>query len=75
MITNTQLSSLTHQERRLYDMLSRGGQYKVVDFARELGQCDPRGHISRMRRKGIKIADKRVTHANGVNYKVYWLEQ
>lgn len=66
---------LTRQEQRLYDMLRRGGRYTVADITRELGQCDPRGHISRMRRKGIDIADKRVTRPDGVNYKLYWLAE
>lgn len=66
---------LTRQEQRLYDMLRRGGRYTVADITRELGQCDPRGHISRMRRKGIGIADKRVTRPDGVNYKLYWLAE
>lgn len=73
MTPTTILDSLTRQERRLYYMLSRGGRYTVADITRELGQCDPRGHISRMRRKGVGIADKRVTNADGVNYKLYWL--
>lgn len=64
---------LTRQEQRLYNMLKRGGRYTVADITRELGQCDPRGHISRMRRKGIGIADKRITRPDGVNYKLYWL--
>ncbi|MDE6485396.1 MAG: helix-turn-helix domain-containing protein [Duncaniella sp.] len=66
---------LTRQERRLYDMLRRGGRYTVADITRELGLCDPRGHISMMRRKGIGIADKRVTRPDGVNYKLYWLAE
>lgn len=66
---------LTRQEQRLYEMLRRGGRYTVADITRELGQCDPRGHISRMRRKGIGIADKRVIRPDGVNYKLYWLAE
>lgn len=66
---------LTRQEQRLYEMLRRGGRYTVADITRELRQCDPRGHISRMRRKGVGIADKRVTRPDGVNYKLYWLAE
>lgn len=66
---------LTRQEQRLYEMFSRGGRYTVADIVRELGQCDPRGHISRMRRKGIGIADIRVTHSGGASYKLYWLAE
>lgn len=66
---------LTRQEQRLYEMLRRGGRYTVADITRELGQCDPRGHISRMRRKGIGIADKRAIRPDGVNYKLYWLAE
>lgn len=42
----TNSNRLTRQEQRLYDMLRRGGRYTVADITRELGQCDPRGHIS-----------------------------
>ena len=73
MIRQDVLKILTRQEQRLYFMLSRGGQYTVADISRELGQCDPRGHIARMRRKGIPIADKRVSNSEGINYKLYWL--
>ncbi|MDE7460390.1 MAG: hypothetical protein K2M85_04810 [Paramuribaculum sp.] len=64
---------LSRQEQRLFDLLARGGRYTVADITRALGQCDPRGHISRMRRKGIAIADERVSHPDGVTYKLYWL--
>lgn len=66
---------LTRQEQRLYDMFKRGGGYTVRDITVELGQCDPRGHISRMRKKGIRIADKRVSRPDGVSYKLYWLAE
>lgn len=65
---------LTKQEKRLYEMLSRGGRYSVADITRELGMCDPRGHISRMRRKGVNIADERIFKADNVNFKLYWVE-
>lgn len=65
---------LTKQENRLFEMLSRGGCYSVADITRELGMCDPRGHISRMRRKGVNIANERIRKADGVNYNLYWLE-
>lgn len=71
----TNPNRLTRQEQRLYNMLKRGGRYTVADITRELGQCDPRGHISQMRRKGIGIADKRVTRPDGVSYKLYWLAE
>lgn len=66
---------LSRQEQRLFEMLSRGGRYSVADITRALGQCDPRGHISRMRRKGVQIADERVRCLGGVTYKRYWLAQ
>lgn len=75
MKTQENTNRLTRQEQRLFDMLKGGGRYTVADITRELGQCDPRGHISRMRRKGIGIADKRVTRPDGVNYKLYWLAE
>lgn len=71
----TNPNRLTRQEQRLYDMLRRGGCYTVADITRELGQCDPRGHISRMRRKGVGIADKRVIRPDGVCHKLYWLAE
>lgn len=46
---------LTKQELRLYEMLSRRGRYTVPDITREFGQCNPRGYISRMRRKGMGL--------------------
>lgn len=64
---------LTTQEQRLFDLLKSGGKYTVAEIVSRLGQCDPRGHISRMRRKGIAVEDERVTLPNGVNFKRYWL--
>lgn len=66
---------LSYQERRLYRMFKRGGCYTVADMVRELGQCDPRGHIAHMRFKGIGIADKRISRPNGSWCKLYWLAE
>lgn len=71
----TTSNRLTLQEQRLYDMLKRGGRHTVADITRELGQCDPRGHISRMRRKGINVASERITRPDGINYNVYWIRE
>ena len=73
MITIEQIKSLPRQQRRVFDLLCKGGRYSVTDIVRNLGQSDPRGHISRLRSKGIKIDDERITAPEGVNYKVYWL--
>ena len=73
MITIEQIKSLPRQQRRVFDLLCKGGRYSVTDIVRILGQTDPRGHISRLRSKGIKIDDERITAPEGVNYKVYWL--
>ena len=66
---------LTARERKLFELKNQSGKFTVADITRTLGFCAPRGHISRMRRKGVPIADERVTTPGGVNFKRYWLAE
>lgn len=68
-----QIEALPRQQKRLFDTLLRGGHYSVADIAIIIGQSDPRGHISRIRRKGLTILDEWCETEHGDRYKRYFL--
>ena len=71
---NTTLT-LTRQQKRLLLYLARQAEPKsVVDIIQALGQTDPRGHISRLRKLGYPIADIRCKCEDGT-YKRYYLRK
>lgn len=66
---------LTRQQKRLLLYLARQTEPKsVVDIIQALGQTDPRGHISRLRKLGYPIADIRCKCEDGT-YKRYYLRK
>ena len=71
---NTTLT-LTRQQKRLLLYLARQTEPKsVVDIIEALGQTDPRGHISRLRKLGYPIADIRCKCEDGT-YKRYYIRK
>lgn len=60
-------------QRLVYDLLKGGGKYSVADISIALHISDPRGHIAKMRAKGIVILDEWRTSEYGVKYKVYYI--
>lgn len=69
------ISSLPRQQKRIILHLAKSQEpQSVADIIQALGQTDPRGHISRLRRKGFPIADIRCKTIDGF-YKRYYLRK
>ena len=74
-ICKDSISSLPRQQRRILLHLARSKDpQSVADIIRALGQTDPRGHISRLRKKGFPIADIRCICEDGI-YKRYYIRK
>ena len=69
------INNLPRQQKRLLVFLLNAKEpQSVADIIRALGQTDPRGHISRLRKKGFSIADIRCEAEDGV-YKRYYIRK
>lgn len=70
------ISFLPKQERRLLIHLLRSTRpQSVTDIVRALGQSDPRGHISSLRRRGYPIGDVWCKSNDGVRFKRYFVRK
>ena len=70
------ISILPKQERRLLIHLLRSTRpQSVTDIVRALGQSDPRGHISSLRRRGYPIGDVWCKSNDGVRFKRYFVRK
>lgn len=70
------ISSLPRQQYRLLSSLLRAKRpVSVVDIIRALGQTDPRGHISSLRRRGYPIGDIWCKSRDGRRYKRYFIRK
>jgi hypothetical protein len=69
------ISLLPRQQKRILLHLAKSQEpQSVADIIRALGQTDPRGHISRLRKMGYPIADIRCKCENGT-YKRYYIRK
>lgn len=68
------IDDLPRAQSLVYSLLTSGGKYSVADISITLHLSDPRGHIAKMRAKGILILDEWRTSVYGGKYKVYWIE-
>lgn len=59
------IKNLAPQQKRVYNILARGGRYSVVDISNGLHLADPRSTIRGLRKKGIPILDEWHPNANG----------
>ncbi|WP_289300091.1 helix-turn-helix domain-containing protein [Xylanibacter muris] len=59
------IKNLEHQQKRVYNILARGGRHSVVDISIVLYLADPRSTIRDLRKKGIPILDEWHPNANG----------
>ena len=67
--------NLPRQQKRILLYLAKAKEpQSVADIIRALGQTDPRGHISRLRKRGYPIADIRCKSEDGI-YKRYYLRK
>lgn len=55
-------------------ILEDGRPHSVTDLTGQTGSSDPRGHIRRLRKAGIPIADYWDTTAEGNRFKHYFLQ-
>nr|CDL65836.1 unnamed protein product [uncultured bacterium] len=72
MEDKTIINQLPKQQRKVYNVLSKGGKYSVADISIITHCCDPRGHIAEMRNKGIQIKDEWVTEGE-IRFKKYFI--
>ena len=67
---------LPKQQRRVLTFLEQAKRPRsAADIAKALGQCDPRGHIAQLRRKGYSIGDVWCISSDGNRYKRYFLRK
>lgn len=67
--------SLPYHQQRVYDLLSSGGMFSVVDISMRLRLSDPRSIIRNLRRSGISVGDVWVNTAYGSRYKRYFIKR
>ena len=58
----------------VYEMLKRG-KCSVGDISAVHRISDPRGHIRRLRNKGVTIKDEWCKGLDGVRFKRYWVSK
>lgn len=71
---DTILNLPRQQKRILLHLVKSAEPQSVADIILALGQTDPRGHISRLRKRGYPIADIRCKYGNSF-YKRYYLRK
>ncbi len=65
--------NLPKHQREVFKLLLRA-RLSVADISRLLGYSDPRGHISKLRKKGVNVCDEWRTGATpDVRFKVYYI--
>lgn len=64
---------VSRQQRRMYDLLSNGGQYSAADISTALRMSDPRSVIRDLRVKGVNIADEWFKSEHGGRFKRYFI--
>ncbi|MBO5043963.1 MAG: hypothetical protein J6C45_02900 [Alistipes sp.] len=70
------INILPRQQRRiLLFLLTSTRPVSVVDIIRSLGQTDPRGHISRLRRRGYPISHIKCQSKEGYYYFRYFIRK
>lgn len=67
------ITSLTGQERIVFNLLREGGKYSNIEMSSRLWLADPRSVIRNLRDKGLPIEDEWRKTSNGNRYKVYFL--
>lgn len=69
-------SLLPRQLKRVLSyLLQAPSPRSVADVVRDLGLSDPRGHISRLRRRGYPIGDVKCKSQDGGYYKRYFIRE
>lgn len=71
---DTHFSCGFHQ-RRVYNLLLRGGRYSAADISIALHLSDPRSTIRDLRDKGIPIADEWCRAEHGGRFKRYFIRK
>lgn len=73
--TGNDIQNLPRLQRKVVDLLNDGGRYSAADISIRLNLSDPRGHISKLRRKGVQILDEWCTGEYSVRYKRYFVNR
>ena len=66
---------LGYQQRRVYNLLIKGGIYSVADISIALRLSDPRSIIRDLRKKGIPVADVWCNGGHGGRFKRYFIRK
>ncbi|HJC18452.1 MAG TPA: hypothetical protein H9938_00755 [Candidatus Alistipes stercoripullorum] len=66
-------AKLSFHQKRVYDLLSNGGQYSAADISTALLMSDPRSVIRDLRVKGVNIADEWFKSEHGGRFKRYFI--
>lgn len=76
IVSNSRKGSakLPRLQAKVYEMLKRG-KCSVGDISAIHRISDPRGHIRRLRDKGVSIKDEWCKGSFGVRFKRYWIEK
>ena len=66
---------MNKKQAQLYNLLSSGSRYSVIDIAVRLHIGDPRSVIRDLRKMGIVVSDVWVEGKEGSRYKLYWIDK
>lgn len=67
------IENLPRIQRKVAYLLNDGGRYSAADISIRLNLSDPRGHIAKLRRKGLPIPDEWCIGEYGTKYKRYFI--
>ncbi len=72
---NTKKITFGYHQRRVLELLAKGGQHSAADISAILHLSDPRGIIRELRQKGVVIDDVWCDAIYGTRYKRYFLRK
>lgn len=73
LLCKDKVYNLSHQQRRLYNLLSDGVPRNVADISTQLRMCDPRGVIRDLRHSGVPVQSYWVTTSTS-RHKMYFIK-
>lgn len=67
-------NKMAYNNAELFQLLSSGGKYSVIDIMQRLNVSDPRSAIRDLRAIGVCVKDEWVPTRGGGRYKRYWID-
>ena len=68
------IKKIAYNNADLFQLLSSGGKYSVIDIMQRLNISDPKGAIEDLRNFGVEIHEELITTRVGGRFKMYWIQ-